>query len=128
MHLILSNEQIAQILTTCFCDGGLELLAGCGVFINYSDEDFQEARKALTTPAHEDILTQMVMEKRRVYFEETEEGDIGEEFHLTLEKIIENWKSPEIQDDLNEILNEDYDASPCYRVLQYALYNELKWG
>lgn len=128
MQIILDNEDVTKILHTCFCDGGLQLLSQCGVTLDYDDADYKAARAALENPCLEDVYIQMLKEKRRFYFVD-EEND-GEETDLTLEKAIENFKKPEAIADVILLLSEDgdYDAIPCYRLLQIALYGEVLYG
>jgi hypothetical protein len=127
MQVLLSTEEITKVLHTCFCDGGLELLGYCGIKLDYSEEDYKAARKALENPCVEDIYIQMLKEKRKVCVIDTENGN--EETELTLEKATENFKNPEVAEDLVLLVTEgDYDAIPCYRLLQHALYGKVIYG
>ena len=128
MKIILENEDVFKILLTCFCDGGLELLRNCGISLDWDETDYKAAREALKDPCLEDVWIQMLREKRRLFVVDGENEN--EETDITLEKALENFKNPEAAEDIVLLLSEngDYDAIPCYRLLQYALYGKVIYG
>jgi hypothetical protein len=127
MQVTFTTPEIAAILKTCFCDGGLELLRQSGITLDYDKAEYKAARAALTNPCLEDVFEQMLIEKRPLLFIDNENG--GEQTILTLEKAAEHFKNPEVAEDLVQLhLQDDYDAIPCYRVLQHALYGSVIYG
>jgi hypothetical protein len=135
MQIILNTEDVAKILHTCFCDGGLQLIGQCDITLEYDKDDYKAARTALTDPCLEDVYIQMLKEKRRFFF--VDNGNDGEEIDITLEKAIENLQKAldneqdtETKEDVILLLSEDgdYDAIPCYRLLQIAVFGEVIYG
>ncbi len=127
MQIILDNEDVLKILHTCFSDGGLYLLNGCGISLDWAEEDYKAARAALTDPCLEDVWIQMLRENRRLYVVDSENENA--ETDLTIAKALENFKNPKAAEDIILLLGDgDYDAIPCYRLIQYALYGDVVYG
>jgi hypothetical protein len=127
MQVLLTSEEIVNVLFKCFCDGGLELLGYSGIKLDYEESDYKAARKALEHPSQEEVYCQMLKENRRLAFVDTENDN--EPVELTLTIATENLKKPEIAEDVVLLAGDgDYDALPCYRVLQFALYGEVVYG
>lgn len=127
MKIILENEDVLKILHTCFCDGGLELLGYSGFTLDWGEKDYKAAKEALENPCLEDVWVQMLREKRRLYVVDCENEN--EETDLTLEKALENLSKPEAAEDVLLLLSGgDYDAVPCDRLLQHALFGEVVYG
>lgn len=127
MKIILDNEDVLKILLTCFSDGGLEMLRYSGFTLEWDNNDYEVAKKALENPCVEDVWVQMLREKRRLYVVDHQNG--GAKTDLTLEKALENLSKPETAADVVLLLGEgDYDAVPCDRLLQHALFGDVVYG
>lgn len=127
MKIILDNEDVLKILHTCFADGGLQMLRYSGFTLEWDENDYKAAREALENPCLEDVWIQMLREKRRLYVVDHENEE--EETDLTIEKALENLSKPEAAEDVVLLLGEnDYDAEPCDRLLQIALFGEVTYG
>ncbi len=127
MQLLLTNEEVLEIIYRAFCDGGISQLNCHGFSLDYNDIDYSEAKKKLNDPCYEDVLVQILRDGKTITFVDIE----GDETNtlLTLETALKHLSLPNSIKTCVSILNEeDYDAITCDEALQLALFGKVDFG
>lgn len=140
MKVILDDNDIIKIVHACFCDGGLSELNSCDVTLEYSEKDYQIARQYEKLQAmlpdcgicFEDILIEL-FKREQLRFMDHNENQLNL-FNLpfvkaNLQAVIGDSSNGLLQD-VMDVLNEDgnYDATTCFRLLQFMLFKEVIYG
>ena len=118
-------EQIDTIIMAILCDG-LHFFGGYGFALDYSQEEYQEAKALTTNPSIEDVQLTMLKLGYGLTFTDLE-GDSDQTTILTYDLIKEKLPGcPE--SNVQNILNEEYDAEDCDILLQHILFGEIVYG
>lgn len=145
MKIILSKEEVLNMVHAALCNGGLSELRMCNVYLNYTDKEYETAKKELKAQIEagntdnvytsvvdgsasiclEDVITQILRGGTPLKFRD-EEG--GEDIEFSLEKAIENLQNENAQDIILEYKNEEDDATTGTELLQFCLYGEVIFG
>lgn len=118
-------NQIDAIILALLCDG-LYFFGGYGFALDYSQEEYQLARMDLSDPTIEDVQKQMLLMGYGLTFTDLE-GEGDQTTILTYDLIKEKLPSCPAKN-VQNILNEEYDAEDCDIVLQHILFGEIVYG
>jgi len=118
-----------KLVYDCLCSG-LPILATSGIELDYSDAEYDAAKKHLAASNPKDIIciedvqVEMLRQGNSLTFTDTENDEAVD---LNLALIEENWSKLRTKDVLDYI-NEDYDAQTSENIMQTLLYGEVVFG
>lgn len=124
MKIELSQEEMYQALFTLLCEG-LYYFPEYGFTLEYSEEEYKEAKKTAREKTVEGIQVQMLLNGNGLTFEDQEGGD--NTAVLTL-KLVEENISLIPADILAELVTGYADADMSDQALQIILYKEIIFG
>lgn len=130
MKLKLEQQEVEQLLSDIFANGGLEELYQNSVNYFYNEDNYEKFRDK--DASYEENLVNLLKGGGRIKFKDFESG--VDTVFLTLELATErlnNMTELNRISEVIEILNPDsmgWDAWTCYNLLQYLLYNEVIFG
>jgi hypothetical protein len=135
MQLILSQDELHELIYSALCNGGISELHASGLEIRYSRSEYQDAKQKLIDKdptkgvCYEEVLMQMLRDGKRVYFKDMEGGEPDAELNFELAaKNLQNNKDA-VKDILSMLdENDGGDAFTAWNVLQYAMLGELVYG
>jgi hypothetical protein len=123
-----TDEELLEVLHSALCNGGLVLLANCGVRVLTNNESlsYKRAKDRISNESrsicYEDVLVEILRGGDELSFYDYEDN---ERLSFGLAQARENLEKEEFADDLMTIHNEQDDAITGYNVIQGALYGEV---
>lgn len=131
MEIKLTPQESEEYFYNALCNG-LGYVSNYGVSIDYSDEEFADAKTKLgkESPgvflAFEDILMEMLrMGKTLTMVDEEGEGDNNST--ITLKEVHERVPNTPTRH-LMDMINENDDADTADVIIQQVFYNEIIFG
>lgn len=123
MKIELSQDEMYQVLFTLLCEG-LYYFPGYGFTLEYSADEYQEAKKTAKERTLEGIQVQMLLNGDGLTFQDHEGDNTA---ILTLDLVKENFAL--IPGEIREELITGYaDADAADQALQYIFYKEVIFG
>ena len=126
MELVLSNEELENVIYNCLCDAvGTGYLGGYGLTEDLEALNYNKYR------AEGDCFEDVVMKALRAgeaFHVIDEEGDGEYNASFTLAEARERLSSEKIALDIMDVVNEMGDVITADSIIQTALYGEIIFG
>lgn len=126
MTINLTNEECVEIFYNALCDGMAYIHTGYGLQIVWKDQDYKIAKAKLDNPCVEDVIIQILKDGNSLFILDTEnEGQYNGQ--ICIEDVYSNLPLTP-PDHLNDMIQEDGDASTCDVILQTVFFKEIIFG
>ena len=132
MEIKLTPQESEEYFYNALCNGLGYTTSGYGLSLDYSDEDFADAKTKMgidkpgILPCFEDVLMEMLrMGKTLTMVDEEGEGDNNST--ITLKDVHERVSNTPARHIL-DMINEDDDADTADVIIQTVFFNEIIFG
>jgi hypothetical protein len=132
MEIKLTPQESEEYFYNALCNGLEYTTSGYGLSLDYSDEDFADAKTKMgidkpgILPCFEDVLMEMLrMGKTLTMVDEEGEGDNNST--ITLKDVHERVSNTPVRH-LMDMINEDDDADTADVIIQTVFFNEIIFG
>lgn len=128
VRINIADNDVPKLFCDCLCSGSV----GFGALrIEYSDEDYQEAKASLlkkepeVTPCWEPIITEILNIGRTLTFVDVEDEE--DTYKINLETIKKNSAKIDVEH-IKAMLTHDDDAITHDSILQTLILGEIVYG
>jgi hypothetical protein len=131
MEIKLTPQESEEYFYNALCNG-LGYMSGYGLSLDFSDDDYREAKTKLgrESPgiflAFEDVLMEMLRMGKTLTMVD-EEGDEDTTFTITLKDVHERVSNAPARHIL-DMINENDDADTADVIIQQVFFNEIVFG
>ena len=131
MEIMLTPQESEEYFYNALCNG-LDYVSSYGISLDYSDEDYAEAKKKLGVdrpdffPCFEDVLMEMLRMGYSLIMVD-EEGDEENNSTITLKDVHEKVSKAPVRH-LMDMINENDDAETADVILQQVFFNDIIFG
>jgi len=131
MEIKLTPQESEECFYDALCNG-LDYVSSYGISLDYSEEDYAEAKKKLAVdrpdffPCFEDVLMEMLKMGKTLTMVD-EEGDEDNNSTITLKEVHERVSNTPVRH-LMDMINENDDAETADVIIQQVFFNEIIFG
>jgi hypothetical protein len=131
MEIKLTPQESEECFYDALCNG-LDYVSSYGISLDYSEEDYAEAKKKLAVdrpdffPCFEDVLMEMLKMGKTLTMVD-EEGDEDNNSTITLKEVHERVSNTPVRH-LMDMINENDDAETADVIIQQVFFNEIVFG
>lgn len=125
MKITLTPEESETYFHNALCNG-LDYVYGYGLGIEYSKQEYQQAKENTTLTCHEDILLQILKNGGTLTMVD-DEGDGEMTQNITLQDVHEQVQNTPTNH-LMDMITENDDATTADVILQTVFYKEVIFG
>ena len=131
MEIKLTPQESEEYFYNALCNG-LDYVSSYGISLDYSEEDYAEAKKKLAVdrpdffPCFEDVLMEMLKMGNTLTMVD-EEGDEDSNSTITLKDVHDRVSKTPVRHLMN-MINEDDDAETADVIIQQVFFNEIVFG
>jgi hypothetical protein len=133
MEIKLTPQESEEYFYNALCNG-LGYVSSYGISLDYSDEDYAEAKKKLLVErpeffaCFEDVLMEMLrMGYSLIMVDEEGDGDEDSNSTITLKDVHERVSKAPVRH-LMDMINENDDAETADVVIQQVFFNDIIFG
>ncbi len=132
MEIKLTTEESEDIFHTALCNGLEYVESSYGLAVDYSDEDYKEAKESLkkdrpgVSICYEDILLEMLRLGSTIFIVDEEGGD-GDRYSITLVEVHQRVSKTPTKH-LMDMINEEDDAETADVIIQQVFFNDVIYG
>jgi hypothetical protein len=131
MEIKLTPQESEEYFYNALCNG-LGYMSGYGLSLDFSDDDYREAKTKLgrESPgiflAFEDVLMEMLRMGKTLTMVD-EEGDEDNNSTITIKEVHERVSNTPVRH-LMDMINENDDAETADVIIQQVFFNEIVFG
>lgn len=132
MEIKLTPQESEEYFYNALCNGLEYTTSGYGLFLDYSDEDYADAKtklekdSPLSLACYEDVLMEMLrMGKTLTMVDEEGEGDNNST--ITLKEVHERVSNVPARH-LMDMINENDDGDTADVIIQQVFFNDIIFG
>ena len=133
MEIMLTPQESEEYFYNALCNG-LGYVSSYGISLDYSDEDYADAKKKLGVerpdffPCFEDVLMEMLrMGYSLIMVDDEGDGDEENNSTITLKDVHEKVSKAPVRH-LMDMINENDDAETADVIIQQVFFNEIVFG
>ena len=123
MEIKLNQKEAEDIFHTALCNG-LGYMSGYDLELEYSKEDYQEAREKLDSPCYEDVLLQILRNGKSLTMVDQEDAYTSTitlaDVHARVEKAPVRF--------VMQMINEEDDAETADVIIQTVFFEDIIFG
>lgn len=123
MEIKLNQKEAEEIFHTALCNG-LGYMSGYDLELEYSKEDYQEAREKLDSPCYEDVLLQILRNGKSLTMVDQEDAYTSTitlaDVHARVEKAPVRF--------VMQMINEEDDAETADVIIQTVFFEDIIFG
>lgn len=131
MEIMLTPQESEEYFYNALCNG-LGYVSSYGISLDYSDEDYADAKKKLGLdrpdffPCFEDVLMEILRMGNTLTIVD-EEGDEENNSTITLKDVHEKVSKAPVRH-LMDMINENDDAETADVIIQQVFFNDIIFG
>jgi hypothetical protein len=125
MKIILTPEESETYFYNALCNG-LGYVCGYGLDLDYSKQEYIQAKEKLEAPCYEDVLMQILKDGGTLTMIDVE-GEDEMTRDITIKDIHERVQNTPLHH-LTDMIEENDDAITADVILQTVFYNEIVFG
>jgi hypothetical protein len=133
MEIMLTPQESEEYFYNALCNG-LGYVSSYGISLDYSDEDYADAKKKLGVerpdffPCFEDVLMEMLrMGYSLIMVDDEGDGDEENNSTITLKDVHEKVSKAPVRH-LMDMINENDDAETADVIIQQVFFNDIIFG
>jgi hypothetical protein len=134
MEIKLTPQESEEYFYNALCNGLGYTTSGYGLSLDYSDEDYENARRRLKVDrpdffaCFEDVLMEMLrMGYSLIMVDEEGDGDEDSNSTITLKDVHERVCNTPVRH-LMDMINENDDAETADVIIQQVFFNDIIFG
>lgn len=125
MTITLTNEESEEYFYNALCNGA-GYIQGHGVYIDYDENDYDEAKNKLSNPCIEDVLMQILRDGKELKLVD-EEGEGEYTRSITLKDVHDRVQKTDLGH-LQDMIDENDDAITADVILQTVFLEDVIFG